>query len=120
MLVILGAFIVNFLLKPFLQERYLTPIATLGGGALSPHLFSPETIIYPVPSPAVALAVVGCAMGFIGSVFHRRVDRWIRTRLMGGNDDTQQFARDSQATRSGAGRERHAPPSTPDAPNRCD
>lgn len=114
-LVILGAFIVSFLLKPFLPEKYLAPIATLGGGAISPHLFSHDTLAYPVPSPTVALALIGCVMGFIGSVFHRRIDRWIRVKLMGSNGDTERIARCNDdrrnfATPRDASRETPLPP----------
>lgn len=93
MLIIVGAFMANFLLKPFLPEKYLPVIATVGGGAISPYMFSPDTLVYPVPSPTTALVLIGSAMGFIGSVFHRRIDRWIRVKLMGTNGNTQYFTR---------------------------
>lgn len=83
MLVIVGGAIVNFLLKPFLPEKYLAPIATVGGAAVSPWLFSPGNLAYDVPSPATGLAIIGGIMGFVGSVFHRRIDRWLRNKVMG-------------------------------------
>lgn len=115
MLVIVGAFMLNFLLKPFLPEKYLAPIATLGGGLISPHLFSHETLAYPVPSPTVALTLIGCAMGFIGSVFHRRIDRWIRTKLMGTNGNGNGNGDTRFLTRSGAAPEQPVPPATSDS-----
>lgn len=94
-LVIAGAMIINFILKPFLPEKYLWPIATIGGGAVSPYMFPPETIIYPVPSPTTALVIVGGIMGFVGSVFHRRLDRWpwLRNKLGINGHDTKFFTR---------------------------
>lgn len=94
MLIIVGAGIMNLMLKPFLPEKFLMPIATIGGGALAPYLFSHGTLAYDVPSPTTALVLIGFIMGFIGSVLHRRLDRWIRNKLMAsGSGDTMTFTR---------------------------
>jgi hypothetical protein len=83
MLIIVVAAIVNIILGKFLPERYLMPIATIGGGAVAPYMFDPGSLAYPVPSPSTALVLIGSVMGFIGSVLHRRIDRWLRRRFNG-------------------------------------
>lgn len=83
MLIMVVAAIVCFMLKSFVQEKYLSPIATVGGAAVAPWLFSHGALAYDVPSPGTALVLVGAIMGFLGSVFHRRIDRWLRNKVMG-------------------------------------
>lgn len=115
MLIIVCAAFLNMLLKPFMPEKYLAPIATLASAAVAPWVFDPKTLAYSVPSPGTALVLVGAIMGFIGSVLHRRLDRWLKSRwVTGGNGDTQQF------TRSGAAPSPPGRPSSPDGPRRTD
>lgn len=85
MLIVFASAIMNFMLKAFLPEKYLMPIATVGGAAVAPYLFSHGTLAYDVPSPGTALVLVGAIMGFIGSVFHRRLDRWVCNRKRNGD-----------------------------------
>lgn len=99
MLIIAITGILNFLLKPFVPEVYLAPVGTVAGAALAPWMFPHTLLAYPVPSPGTALVIIGAIMGFVGSVLHRRIDRWVRVKLMGSNGDTKHFAKD--ATRSG-------------------
>jgi hypothetical protein len=80
MLIVLGAAIINFMLKPFLPERFLWPIATISGGAVAPYLIPHGSLAYDVPSPGTALVVIGAIMGFVGSVIHRRFGRWLEAR----------------------------------------
>lgn len=108
MLVIVGAGIVSFLLKSFLPEKYIWPIATIGGGAVAPWLFSHGTLAYDVPSPGTALVIIGGIMGFLGSVFHRRLDRWFGVRKEAREEATRQFSRFT--TPPGASRETPLPP----------
>lgn len=96
MLVIVGTGILNIVVKPFVPEKYLMPIATVSGAAVAPWLFSHGTLAYDVPSPGTALVLVGGIMGFIGSVLHRRVDRFIRNKF-GGNGDTKFLRRNDAA-----------------------
>lgn len=107
MLIIIGAAFVNLLLKPFLPEKYLAPIATVGGAAVAPYLFSPAHLAYDVPSPGTALVMIGGIMGFVGAVVHRRLGRWFKSKMFNG--DTDYFIR-SDADPAPRGQ-----PSSPDA-----
>jgi hypothetical protein len=95
MLIIIVTAILNFLLKPFLPEKYLAPVGTVAGAAVAPWMFSHGVLAYDVPSPGTALVLVGAIMGFIGSVAHRRLDRWLRNKVMGsnGDNDTKRLTR---------------------------
>lgn len=96
MLVIVGTAILNIIIKPFVPEKYLMPIATVSGASVAPWLFSHGTLAYDVPSPGTALVLIGAIMGFVGSVFHRRLDRWLRSKFLNGNGhDTKFFTRTS-------------------------
>lgn len=88
MLIIVVAAILSFILKAFLPEKYLWPISTVGGAAVAPYMFSPGSLAYDVPSPSTALVLVGAIMGFIGSVLHRRFDRWLRRKVAGDTEFT--------------------------------
>lgn len=93
LVLIVIAAIANIILKAFLPEKFLMPIATIGCGALAPYMFTHGTLAYDVPSPGTALVLIGFIMGFVGSVVHRRLDRWVRKLMGGGNGDTQHFTR---------------------------
>lgn len=80
MLIVIGTAILNFMLKPFLPEKYLWPIATVAGGAVAPYLFSHGNLAYDVPSPGTALVIIGGIMGFMGSVAQRRLGRWLENK----------------------------------------
>lgn len=107
MLIIVVAAIVCMLLKPFLPEKYLAPISVVGAAAVAPWMFSNGTLAYDVPSPGTALVLIGAIMGFIGSVIHRRADRWLRNKgWVGNGHDTKHL------TRSDACQSPPAPPAT--------
>lgn len=124
MLIVVVAGILCVMLKPFMPENYLMPVATVGGAAVAPWLFSHGTLAYDVPSPGTALVLVGAIMGFLGSVFHRRIDRWVSAKRRNGSGDTRYLSRaeagrgDTAATHSGAPREPHEPPEAPQSERR--
>lgn len=117
LVLIVIAAIANIILKSFLPEKYLMPIATIGCGALAPYMFTHETLAYTVPSPPTALVLIGAIMGFIGSVLHRRIDRWIRNKMLVGNGDTVMLTR-ADATRSAADRAGQRPANAADTSDR--
>jgi hypothetical protein len=105
MLIIVVGAILCMLLKPFVPERYLAPCSTVGSAAVAPLMFSNGSLAYDVPSPQTAFVLIGAVLGFIGSVLHRRAERFLKRRFNGSGDTKHIIREECEA--------KHAEPTVP-------